>query len=65
MACLLAGAPTSFYPSLVSATMEGVVLLPYAFSMTLEVLPSIRATQELVVPRSIPMMGPFPAEAKG
>jgi hypothetical protein len=32
--------------------------------MTLGVLPSIMATQELVVPRSIPMMGPLPAELK-
>jgi hypothetical protein len=64
MACLLAGAPTSFSPSFVKATTDGVVLLPYAFSMTLGVLPSIMATQELVVPRSIPMMAPLPAELK-
>src|SRR5579862_5431231 len=35
--------------------MEGVVRAPSLFSMTLAVLPSITATQELVVPRSIPM----------
>jgi len=64
-ACLLAGAPTSFYPSLVMATTEGVVLLPSAFSITLGVLPSNKATQELVVPRSIPIMGPLAVEAKG
>src|SRR5262249_36497774 len=34
---------------------DGVVRMPSAFSMTLGVLPSITATQELVVPRSIPM----------
>jgi hypothetical protein len=62
MACRLAAAPTSFSPSLVKETTEGVVLTPSAFSMTLGVLPSITATQELVVPRSIPMMAPFPAE---
>src|SRR5437868_15261359 len=35
--------------------MEGVVRMPSAFSMTLGVAPSITATQELVVPRSMPM----------
>jgi len=30
-ACLFAEAPTSFYPSLVKATIEGVVLTPSAF----------------------------------
>src|SRR5215475_12320759 len=39
--------------------MEGVVLRPSEFSITLEVLPSITATQELVVPRSIPMTLPI------
>src|SRR5258706_234877 len=33
----------------------GVVRPPSAFSMTLALLPSITATQELVVPRSIPI----------
>src|SRR5438876_626331 len=37
------------------ATLDGVVRIPSAFSMTFGVLPSITATQELVVPRSIPM----------
>jgi hypothetical protein len=40
----------------VKATTDGVVLAPYEFSMTLAVLPSMSATHELVVPRSIPMM---------
>jgi len=63
MACLFAAAPTILSPSLVNATTEGVVLAPYVFSMTLGVLPSISATQELVVPRSIPMMvSPFLVE---
>jgi len=64
IACLFAGAPTSFSPSLVNATTEGVVLLPSAFSITLGVLPYMMATQELVVPRSMPMIGPFAAELK-
>src|SRR5215207_9422536 len=33
--------------------------MPSAFSMTFGVLPSITATQELVVPRSIPMTLPM------
>jgi hypothetical protein len=56
MACLLAAAPTNLYPSLVKATTDGVVLAPSEFSMTLGVDPSIKATQELVVPKSIPIM---------
>src|SRR5579871_4643189 len=35
--------------------MDGVVRAPSAFSITFGVLPSITATQELVVPRSMPM----------
>ena len=51
----LAGWPTSRSPSSVKATMDGVVRMPSAFSMTFGVLPSMTATQEFVVPRSIPM----------
>ena len=58
MACLLAAAPTSLSPSLVKAMTDGVVLTPSEFSMTLGVLPYMTATQELVVPRSIPMTTP-------
>ena len=48
-----------------NATVEGVVLIPSAFSITLGVWPSIMATQELVVPRSIPIMASlFPVEKK-
>src|ERR1700687_1146234 len=47
--------PTRRSPDSVNATIEGVVRAPSAFSMTLAVEPSITATQELVVPRSIPM----------
>src|ERR1700730_14897570 len=51
----LAGCPTRTSPSSVKATMEGVVRPPSAFSMTLALFPSITATQELVVPRSMPI----------
>src|SRR5690348_5976046 len=39
--------------------MDGVVRSPSAFSITFAVLPSITATQELVVPRSMPMILPI------
>src|SRR5258705_12816540 len=55
----LAGCPTSRSPSSVKATIDGVVRMPSAFSMTFGVMPSITATQELVVPRSIPMTLPM------
>src|SRR5262249_48257613 len=42
-------------PSSVKATIDGVVRMPSAFSMTLGFFPSITATHELVVPRSIPI----------
>jgi hypothetical protein len=51
----LAGWPTRRSPSSVKATIDGVVRAPSAFSMTLGVDPSMTATQELVVPRSMPM----------
>src|SRR3978361_390515 len=35
--------------------MDGVVRAPSAFSITLALFPSITETQELVVPRSIPI----------
>ena len=35
--------------------MEGVVRAPSAFSITFGFLPSITATQEFVVPRSMPI----------
>ena len=37
------------------ATIEGVVRAPSEFSMTLGLPPSITATHEFVVPRSIPI----------
>src|SRR5690606_23179302 len=51
----LAGWPISRSPSLVKATIDGVVRAPSAFSMTLGLPPSITAMHELVVPRSIPI----------
>ena len=51
----LAGTPTRRSPLSVKATTEGVVRWPSAFSMTRGALPSITATHELVVPRSMPM----------
>src|SRR5437899_5190194 len=50
-----AGCPTSTSPELVKATTDGVVRAPSGFSITLALPPSITATQEKVVPRSIPM----------
>ena len=50
-----ADCPTRRSPSLVNATMDGVVRAPSAFSMTFGWPPSMMATHELVVPRSIPM----------
>ena len=40
------------------ATTLGVVRVPSWFSMTRAVLPSITATHEFVVPRSMPMISP-------
>jgi hypothetical protein len=51
-----AGAPTSRWPSLANATTDGVVRPPSAFGITAGSPPSITATQELVVPRSIPIV---------
>src|SRR3954454_5185979 len=48
--------PTSRSPSLVNATTDGVVRPPSALGMTTGSPPSITATTELVVPRSMPMI---------
>jgi hypothetical protein len=55
----LAEAPTRISPSSWYATMDGVVRAPSLFSITLVVLPSMMATHELVVPRSMPMIFPM------
>mmetsp|Transcript_97220 Transcript_97220/g.192639 ORF Transcript_97220/g.192639 Transcript_97220/m.192639 type:complete len:94 (+) Transcript_97220:1933-2214(+) len=46
--------PTRRWPSVVIATIDGVVLMPSLFSNTLGEEPSITATQEFVVPKSMP-----------
>ncbi len=51
----LADWPTRTSSSLVKATMDGVVRSPSLFSITRGLPPSMIATQELVVPRSMPM----------
>lgn len=58
-ACRFAGIPTNRSPSFVKATTDGVVLEPSEFSMTFACFPSITATHELVVPRSMPMTAPL------
>ena len=50
-----AAPPTKRSPSLVKATTLGVVRSPSALVMTTGLPPSTTATQELVVPRSIPI----------
>ena len=55
-ACRLATWPTSRSPVLVNATTEGVSRLPSGLVMTVGSPPSITATTELVVPRSMPMI---------
>src|SRR5881227_1377751 len=56
IACRLATCPTNRSPALVNATTDGVVRPPSSLAMTLGSPPSITATQELVVPRSIPII---------
>jgi hypothetical protein len=55
MACLFAIWPTNLSPLFVIATIEGVVRPPSGFVITLASPPSMMATQELVVPKSIPI----------
>ena len=50
-----AGWPTRRSPLLVNATTDGVSRLPSALVMTTGSPPSITATTELVVPKSMPM----------
>src|SRR5438093_11800290 len=56
MAWRLATCATNRSPVLVKATTEGVVRPPSSLGMTLGSPPSITATHELVVPRSIPIV---------
>ncbi len=55
-ACRLATWPTSRSPFFVNATTEGVSRPPSGFVMTTGSPPSMTATTELVVPRSIPII---------
>src|SRR6202012_1927258 len=55
----LATVPTRRSPDAVNATTDGVVRPPSAFSMTVGSPPSSTAIQELVVPRSIPIVFPM------
>jgi len=54
-ACRLAIWPTRRSPSLLKPTTDGVVRPPSAFGMTTGSPPSMTATTEFVVPRSMPM----------
>ena len=61
IACLLAGSPTlrSPLPPSRNAKIDGVVLRPSLFCITTGSFPSITATQEFVVPKSMPMILPI------
>src|SRR5262245_55332997 len=52
--------PTSRSPLAVKPTMDGVVRAPSWFGITWGAPPSMTATHEFVVPRSIPMTLPTP-----
>src|SRR5476651_1397416 len=51
-----AGSPTLRSPLSINATTDGVVRLPSLLAITTGSLPSITATQEFVVPKSIPII---------
>ena len=55
-ACRLATWPTRRSPDFVKPTTDGVIRLPSGFVMTTGSPPSITATTELVVPRSMPII---------
>src|SRR5437773_4390016 len=59
MACRLATWPTRRSPLLAKATTDGVMRPPSALVMTCGSPPSMTATTELVVPRSMPMILPI------
>ena len=59
IACLFAGSPIFLSPLSANATTEGVVLLPSLLIITAGSFPSITATHELVVPKSIPIIFPI------
>ena len=55
IACRLATWPTRISPSFVKPTTEGVSRLPSWFGITVGLPPSMTATTEFVVPRSMPI----------
>ena len=57
--CRFATWPTNRSPDFVNATTEGVVRPPSGFVMTVGSPPSITATTEFVVPKSIPIIFPI------
>src|SRR3981081_2650592 len=59
MSLRFATCPRSRSPVLVKATTEGVVLPPSSLGMTLGSPPSMTATTEFVVPRSMPIVLPM------
>src|SRR5437588_12310451 len=56
MACRFATCPTNRSPVFVKPTTDGVVRPPSSFGMTLGSPPSITATTEFVVPKSMPII---------
>src|SRR5450759_2022195 len=61
MACRLATCPTRRSPVFLNPTTEGVVRPPSSLAITLGSPPSMTATTELVVPRSMPIIFPMGA----
>src|SRR5882757_1601783 len=59
MACRLATCPTKRSPDFVNPTTDGVVIPPSSLGMTFGSPPSITATTEFVVPKSIPIILPI------
>src|ERR1700721_906084 len=59
IACRLAMCPTRRLPASVTATIEGVVLYPPRFGMTIGLPFSTIATHEFVVPRAMPITFPI------
>ncbi len=59
MACRLAICPTMRSPSRVKPTTDGVVRIPSELAITIGFPPSMTATTELVVPRSMPTTLPM------
>lgn len=57
IACLFAADPMRTSSSFVNAMTDGVVLIPYEFYIILGLLFSMIATQEFVVPKSMPKIG--------